>query len=69
MDCLRVQYVIYGPIRIILTEDEHIIILLFKNTIKLENCLLQVECKRGPERIISGSKFSNIASIYLKIET
>ena len=42
---------------------------IFKNTIKLENCLLQVECKRGPERTISGSKFSNITSIYLKIET
>jgi hypothetical protein len=56
---------------------------LFKNTIKLENCLLQVECKRGPERTISGSKFSNIAailtvnirknrniaSLYVKIET
>jgi hypothetical protein len=28
-----------------------------------------MECKRGPERTISGSKFSNIASIYLKIET
>ena len=69
MDFLRGQYVIYGPVRIILTEDEHIIILLFKNTMKLENCLLQVECKHGPERTISGSKFSNIASIYLKIET
>ena len=41
----------------------HIIILLFKNTIKLENCLLQKECKRGPERTTSGSKFSNIAAI------
>ena len=69
MDFLRSQYVIFEPVRIILTEDEHIIILLFKNTIKLENCLLQVECKRGPERTISDSKFSNIASIYLKIET
>ena len=28
-----------------------------------------MECKRGPERTISGSKFSNITSIYLKIET
>jgi hypothetical protein len=36
---------------------------LFKSTIKLENCLLQKECKRGPERTISGSKFSNIAAI------
>jgi hypothetical protein len=30
---------------------------------KLENCLLQKECKHGPERTISGSKFSNIAAI------
>jgi hypothetical protein len=43
--------------------------LVFKNTIKLENSLLQVECKRDPERTKFGSKFSNIASIYVKIET
>ena len=36
---------------------------MLKNTIKLENCLLQKECKRDPERTISGSKFSNIAAI------
>ena len=40
-----------------------------ENTTKLENCLLQVECKRGPQRTISESKFNNIASMYLKIET
>ena len=34
---------------------------MFKNIIQIENCLLQVECKRGS---ISRSKFSNIASIY-----
>jgi hypothetical protein len=44
-----------------LKNDIHI--LLFKNTIKLENCLLQVECKHDPERNISESKFSNIAAI------
>ena len=42
----------------------HIIYIYHKNIIKLENCLLQVECKkRGPERKISRSKFSNIADI------
>ena len=36
---------------------------MFKNTIKLENCSLQKECKHGPERTKYGSKFSNIAAI------
>jgi hypothetical protein len=36
---------------------------LFKNTIKLEKCLVQVEYKCGPERTIVGSKFRNIASM------
>ena len=36
---------------------------MLKDTIKLEFFLLQVECKHGPERKISGSRFSNIAPI------
>jgi hypothetical protein len=49
------KYYIYNVLLVSLKiKYQHIIILLFKNTIKLENCLLQVECNGSVNAVRNG---------------